>query len=324
VCRSTRRSCFPDEHFTTIDLATGLSYPAKAERARRNPKVGLLIEGRRDEPVVSVAGYAAVHDSKLQANAERYMAETAFSRPGNPPWDVSRKAVWYWTRIIVSVAPARVLWWDDRAALDMAPHRLEAAPYTAFARFDTAPPGTISASPDWPQQLWQDMAGEALASRIPGHLTVCDAAGFPLPFRIRDIRLEGAGFCMDLPRGAPWATTGKASLSFAGRQIFIGTARGEAGTVRLDVDRVIPMHPFVADESQMWAPSPGIHKALMTRLRHEAARRDLSIPVLPELEPEPSPGARLRMVRFVRHQTLREDRQLSSRQDIDWHRSARE
>jgi hypothetical protein len=229
------------------------------------------------------------------------MAETAFSRPGHPPWDVARRAVWYWTRIIVSVTPARLLWWDDRAALDAPPHRLEAAPDIIFARSDPAPRGRISASPDWHQQSWQDMAREALASGIPGHLTICDAEGFPLPLRVQDIRLEGSGFCMDVPRGAPWAASGKASLSFAGRQIFLGTVRGEAGVVALDVDRVIPMHPFVADERQMWAPSPEIHEALMTRLRHEAARRDQSIPALPELEPEPSLGARIRMVRYVRH-----------------------
>lgn len=57
---------------TTVDVSTGLSYPAQAERARRDSRVALLFidpvgSGLSDPPIVLVHGLDSVRDADLQA-----------------------------------------------------------------------------------------------------------------------------------------------------------------------------------------------------------------------------------------------------------------
>ena len=101
----------------TVDLATGLAFPPKAERARRRPQVGILFSdptgsGMRDAPVVLVKGEATVRDADLQANTDRYVAiSTAkFATISRfiPP-SFQRAGAWYYARIWVHVTPREIL-----------------------------------------------------------------------------------------------------------------------------------------------------------------------------------------------------------------------
>jgi hypothetical protein len=288
------------EDLSTLGVATGLAYPSKAERARKNPRVGMLLEGTPDEPVISIAGRAAVQDADLQANADRYMAETAFNRLGPAPWALARQAVWYWTRIIVSITPARVLWWDNPAALDQPPHEWRAPAGTAFPVSDPEPPGKISASPKWPrQQPWQEQARRQLAGGLPAHLTLCDDEGYPLPIRTRNPQLVDGGFTFTVPKGAPWRIAGKSTLTFAGLSTFVGDVTAKNGQIYLRVERALPVLPFLSEANELWEPSPDIREMIMNRLTHEVARRGQSIPKVPDEEPALAPIAKHRQARIL-------------------------
>jgi len=292
-------SYFNPEDLASIDIATGLSYPAKAERARRNPKVGLLIEGEENEPVVSIAGFAAVQDSDLQGNADRYIAETAFSRPGNMAWKVAHKAVWYWTRMIVSVQPVHVMWWENRGSMDGPPKRINAAEDAVFRPSDPAPPGPASAANKWPTKDWRLQIEGPLRHAVPGHLSLCDQDGYPLPMPVTGLELTASGVSMKVPGGAPWEGEGKACLTFRGAQTFVGDCVVESGRAALTIERALPIHPFVAESDKMWTPDPEIRDAFMRRLNHEVERRGQPVPTISPAEPQPSPGARLRMAKYV-------------------------
>lgn len=284
---------FPSADLSTLDIGTGLAYPAKAERARKNPKVGMLIEGADDQPVVSLAGIAAVRDADLQANLDRYLAETIFSPNINPElndWAQIRETMlYYFTRILIVITPSHVRWWPNRAAMDDAPQEWRAPHGTVYPRSDPAPPGKASPAPEWGQPPWQDLARRALAERLPAHLTLLDAAGHPAPIRVREYTSHADGFALVVPRGAPWRE-GKATLSFVGKEIFVGhaTTMGENRVLR--VERALPVWPLMTEA----VASDHTQHALTTRLRQEMARRGQPLPVVPITPPPPTAGARLR------------------------------
>ena len=289
---------FPSDDMSTIDLATGLPNPAKAERARRNSKVGLLIEGRPEEPVIVIRAHGAVRDSDIQSNAIRYLAETGYKGISHGiTWEEARKAVTYWSRIIIENKPERVYWWDNHAALDGPPRMWRAAPDTDYPKSDPAPSGVMKPSA-WPVRPWQDVARDAIESGSAAHLSVVDPEGFPLPMRARSFELSDQGFRLTMPKGTPWRLAGNASLTFAGFRTFVGTAGAEGETILFRVERSLPQHPSTLDTKQVLQPSEDTLAKARARLEYEAERRGQSLPVIPNEPPARTQLALLRMARI--------------------------
>jgi len=281
---------FADPARGTIDMTTGLSYPIKAERARRNPKVGLFFDGTGEagSPMVSVSALVAVRDADIQTNAERYVRASKSMLPwisfGCSP-EEARAAVWYWSRIWLECTPARVRWWQSLAAADAPPEEWTATPPVSAPVSDPAPKGTMSPAPRWFEADWRARAAAVLAVAPSPHLTLVDGDGFPLPFRTRDAELVDRGFRVDVPRGHPWpALQGPASLAFGILGIFVGTVQPvDERHALFVVDRILPDHPLVANPREIFAPEPATRRALTERLERELARRGQP---MPELSPE--------------------------------------
>jgi hypothetical protein len=294
---------FSGQSGTSIDIGTGLAYPAKAERARRNPKVGLLIEGMPGEPIVSIAALAAVRDANIQANADRYIAETIAYYPaysaGNP-WNIGRKAVYYWARMFVECTPKRILWWPNSDYLDQAPQRWEAPSDTLYPESDPAPLAKPSKAPAWPIHSWRPRAEEMLKLGFNAHLTLLDDEGFPLPIRVRSIHIVDEGFELIVPAGAPWTIQGQATLCFIGLSTFVGTVQLNGNIAQFIVERMLPVIPTMQDSSEIWTPSDSTYEGLMGRLEEELTRRGQPIPSIPEQPPQPTAGSLRRAERMAR------------------------
>jgi hypothetical protein len=287
----------------SLDVTTGLAYPAKAERARRNPKVGLLLETSPDKPIVSISALAAVRDANIQANTDRYITEIIAyldAQSGGKSWSAVRNAVWYWSRIFVLCFPKRILWWPSAADTESPPMSWSCPAEFDFPGSDPAPTSPPSPPASWPISNWQERAEKLIDQRIVPHLTLIDDDGFPLPMRVRAVTLTRNGFGLDVPAGAPWKLHGKASLCFSGMATFIGQIGTNARDVEFAVDRMMPDLPMVQDPKEVFEPSPGTRTALMTRLEHELRRRGQGVPTIFAAPPPPTEGSRLRAERVKR------------------------
>ncbi len=261
VARNGSPICHPltpyiGEEGRTLDVSCGLTSPAKAERARRNPKVCLLYSnptgsGLADAPVVLVYGRAAVRDREIQRNTDRYIRWSLAKIP--QPWrgvprSWMRRLDWYWSRIWVRVTPERILWWPG-GRLEEQPKRWDAPAGTVYPESDPSPAG--GRPPAWrrARQDWKSRA-ERVATGFPAPvLTVMDGDGWPVPFRAASCRFEGEGFVLRMPVGRPAAAGGPACLTFQRHEpdfdgyenaIFVGRAVSDGPDVVFRVERALP------------------------------------------------------------------------------------
>lgn len=290
---------FPSDDMKTLDIATSLANPAKGERVRRNPKVGLGIEGAADEPVVIVNGRGAVRDSDLQKNCERYIAETGFKGIGATlTWEQARQSITYWTRLIIEVTPTRVMWWDSPAAMDKPPQVWNAPANTVYPESDPAPKGTATPALFEPRP-WRQPAESAMARKPGAHLTLLDKDGWPIPAQARKVELVENGFKLTMPRGVPWLTTSKGCFTFEGAETFVGEAVPDGDGILFKVERSLPESTGLKDNKGVLQPPEELRRIRMARMEAEAARRGQKIPTVPEVLPKLTRMGKLRQIRIA-------------------------
>jgi transcriptional regulator with XRE-family HTH domain len=294
----------------TIDVSTGLAYPLKAERARRDPPVALLFadvvgSGVDDAPVVLIQGHAAVRDADLQAGTDRYVARSTARNPaavaGLPDFLI-RSMGWYFARIWVEVTPQRILWWPG-GELDAQPEVWTDSTGAALPVSDPRPrpigdaaPGggqrnrTRSASAD--RNAWRAVAAEVLPALRHCDLTTIDAEGRPVILPVSTVHLDGDAVGLTLSRGvAALAESGPACLtlhdhdevfSWQRNVAFVGTY--DADTGRMVVERCLDSLNVPKGKMQLARELLSWRRRFRPVLDAEAARRGQTAPVVrPEL-----------------------------------------
>ncbi len=278
----------------TLDVSTCLTYPAKAERARRDPRVCLLFAdpvgtGIDAPPTVVVQGLATVRDSDLQSNTDRYVRESSAKLPaatkGRPRF-VLRRMGWYYVRIWIEVTPIHIRWWNGRR-LDEAPRTWEAPPGTAAPLSDPAPTGSQPRPWRPAPRGWSDVASESI-DRLGLHdLTVVDLNGFPLCLPVSRTELTDEGFLLDVGPGAPATLHGPACLTmhthapaFTGQEnrSFVGTVERDDARMHFRVERALADWSLGGGRAKVATSFLGAGRHLAPRLGTEARRRIQAVP----------------------------------------------
>jgi hypothetical protein len=277
----------------TLDVSTGLTYPAKAERARRNPKVALLFAdpigaGSGETPVVLLQGHAAVRDADLQANTDRYVRLSMSKLPAaskGQPKAVLRRLAYYYARMWVEITPLRIRWWSDRD-LAQEPQEWQSATPRLPAS-DPEPPG--HQPPPWMSAplRWREVAAQALADLPLADLTVVDRDGFPVCVPVTAGALAGEEVPLRVGPGAPELPAGAACLTVHGHDehfttqenhTLIGALVDSPDGPRLRLERALADWSLTGNRAQVAIGFLRKGRRLRPRLKAEAARRGQPVP----------------------------------------------
>ncbi|WP_432934234.1 hypothetical protein ACQPZZ_20190 [Microbispora sp. CA-135349] len=285
----------------TLDVSTGLTYPDKAERARRDPRVALLYsEGTGPDrahppaPVVLVQGRATVRDADLQANTDRYVRESLAKTGAGfaaMPWFLVKRLGWYFARVWVEVTPERIVWWPE-GDLSRAPEIWTGPGDVAVPASDPAPTGPRLPSRSAPPPDWRPFAdraarlGEPVVTMVATGVTGGAGEGMPLAVRTRSAVRTGAGFDLRLPAGVR-AAEGPVCLTFhrhgpamewQENVVLVGTATGEGDRLSVRVDRALNDWSLPRNRRERNRSFLGQGRMLRKRLQAEAARRGQPVP----------------------------------------------
>jgi hypothetical protein len=287
---------FVGDNRATLDVSTGLTYPTKAERARRDPRVSLLYadaqgSGVADAPVVLVQGFATVRDADLQTGTDRYVRLSSAKFPhsfNGLPDVIARRMAWYFARIWVEVTPTRVLWWPH-GDLDAPPEVWEDSTDRPVPTSDPAPRPRSSARPRTSDKNrdWRDVADTSVEGFPHRSITTLDGNGHPLIVPVRSARLVDDGIAIEVPVGASGLVNpGPASLavhthdetfSYQRNATFVGNL---GDRYILHVDRALDALEVPPQGLRRLATMWSWQRRYAPRLAEEAARRGQPVPVV--------------------------------------------
>jgi len=175
-----------------IDVTTGVGYPKKADDAERHPQVSLLFSDPTGSGIevpcaVLVQGTAAVDDTNLESNRERYWRESSEKLPAtkemHPPAFMRGFFDWYYLRLYIYVRPERVFVWQG-GDFSTEPTLYDSHLEEVRSRH-SAEPEVDRPAPEGGSAAWDDRMDELGRRHDTAVLSVVGPDGFPMSTRLR-------------------------------------------------------------------------------------------------------------------------------------------